>query len=296
MVEPLVTVGIPTYNRPDSLKIALECILNQSYNNLEIIVSDNASNGDNVKKELEYYKSKDARISYIIQTENIGVVANFLFVLAQAKGTYFMWMADDDFKDKNFISDCVHLLNNNPSAEIAFSNFATLSNPPKYYPFEEKIKKISNQNISKRLQAFIKSEDYYGKANLLYGIFRTKILTSFDLKHFLDKNPYSAKDNLIIFYILTYGNIVFSDKIMHYIGIDIPKEYTVEKTEKLSFWNKLLSHPNGYTLTETIGYYQGYSKIIFLCKNLTLMNKLYLLSINMLVCYRSIFRGYFLKK
>ena len=46
--NPLVTVGIPTYNRPAGLERTLECIRQQSYTNLEIIVSDNCSTDVNV--------------------------------------------------------------------------------------------------------------------------------------------------------------------------------------------------------------------------------------------------------
>jgi len=48
--SPLVSIGIPTYNRPNELKIAIESIVNQKYNNLEIIVSDNCSSDPAVEK------------------------------------------------------------------------------------------------------------------------------------------------------------------------------------------------------------------------------------------------------
>ncbi|MCA6544957.1 MAG: glycosyltransferase, partial [Pseudanabaena sp. M074S1SP2A07QC] len=94
--KPLVSVGIPTYNRPNGLKRTLECITQQTYRNIEIIVSDNCSIDPNVEMVVKEFQSKDDRICYFRQLENKGAGANFLFVLKQSVGKYFMWAADDD--------------------------------------------------------------------------------------------------------------------------------------------------------------------------------------------------------
>ena len=47
--QPLVSVGIPTYNRPEGLRRTLECITKQTYKNLEIIVSNNCSSGPEIE-------------------------------------------------------------------------------------------------------------------------------------------------------------------------------------------------------------------------------------------------------
>lgn len=109
MIEkrPLVTVGIPTYNRTEGLKKTLESISGQTYKNLEIIVSDNCSPNPDVEKIINEFKSTDRRIRYIRQSENIGALDNFIFVHGQANGVYFMWAADDDWFDKDYIECCL---------------------------------------------------------------------------------------------------------------------------------------------------------------------------------------------
>ena len=47
--QPLVSVGIPTYNRPELLRRAIDSIVNQTYENLEVIISDNATAGNTVE-------------------------------------------------------------------------------------------------------------------------------------------------------------------------------------------------------------------------------------------------------
>jgi len=102
---PLVTIGIPTYNRANGfLKNAIESALSQTYGNIEVIVSDNCS-PDNTP---EVVKSiKDNRIRYFRQKENIGPNNNFNFCVSQAKGEYFLLLQDDDLIDKDFVETCL---------------------------------------------------------------------------------------------------------------------------------------------------------------------------------------------
>ena len=80
-IKPLVTIGIPTYNRADSLSEAIHSAINQSYQNIEVIISDNAST-DNTKTICTQIESKDNRIKYVRQKKNIGSVNNFNAVLS----------------------------------------------------------------------------------------------------------------------------------------------------------------------------------------------------------------------
>src|SRR5882724_1301878 len=104
---PLVSIGIPTYNRPQGLNAALEVIVGQTYRNLEIIISDNCSPDPDVKAIAEEWTKKDNRVKYIRQPENIGMIGNFNFVMLQATGDYFSWIADDDYWDNNYIEECI---------------------------------------------------------------------------------------------------------------------------------------------------------------------------------------------
>ncbi|MDF0652881.1 MAG: glycosyltransferase family 2 protein [Nitrospira sp.] len=102
---PLISIGIPTYNRANTyLRCALRSAVNQTYKNIEIIVSDNCSldNTESVVKEFD-----DPRIRYYRQKENIGPVNNRNFCLERAQGKYFVLLSDDDQIDDDFISACM---------------------------------------------------------------------------------------------------------------------------------------------------------------------------------------------
>jgi len=65
--NPLVSVGMPAYNRPESLVNAIECIVNQTYKNLEIIISDNASTSNKIENIVKKYMKHDKRIFFTKQ-------------------------------------------------------------------------------------------------------------------------------------------------------------------------------------------------------------------------------------
>jgi glycosyltransferase involved in cell wall biosynthesis len=110
MKKPLVSVGIPTFNRPDGLRRTLEQLRSQSYGHLEIVVSDNASTDEQVWPLIQDAICEDSRIRAFRQDTNLGLYGNFKFVLGQASGEYFFWAPDDDEWDPSFVQRCVTAL------------------------------------------------------------------------------------------------------------------------------------------------------------------------------------------
>lgn len=121
MKVPLVSVGIPTFNRPVGLRRTLQLICRQTYPNLEILVSDNASPGLETEQVVREFTEVDQRVKYFRQSANVGAIANFRFVLAKASGEYFMWAADDDEWDPSFIETCLAAAGPSWSAMTKFS-------------------------------------------------------------------------------------------------------------------------------------------------------------------------------
>lgn len=102
---PLVTIAIPTFNRANGyLRNAIKCALDQTYRNIEIIVSDNCSS-DNTGEIVGTFS--DPRIRYFRHDVNIGANNNFNFCLEKAQGAYFHLFHDDDVIDPDFIETCM---------------------------------------------------------------------------------------------------------------------------------------------------------------------------------------------
>lgn len=110
---PLVSIGMFVYNGESCIREALDSMLNQSFKEFELIISDNASN-DNTEEICREYANNDHRIRYIRQATNLGAEANLLFVLDQAQGEYFMWAAHDDVKSADFIECNLKFLQAHP--------------------------------------------------------------------------------------------------------------------------------------------------------------------------------------
>ena len=107
--KPLVSIGIPTYNRPQQLHQALANITAQTYPHLEVIVSDNCSPGSDTQRVAESFIRNDDRIRYVRQTQNIGMFQNFKSVFEASNGAYFTWLADDDTRSEHFIERCMRI-------------------------------------------------------------------------------------------------------------------------------------------------------------------------------------------
>jgi glycosyltransferase involved in cell wall biosynthesis len=109
---PLVSIGIPTYNRSEGyLREALGSACKQTYPNIEIIVSDNCSTDgtESYVKQLG-----EERIRYYKQPSALLPNGNFNFCLNQAKGAYFLLLHDDDTIDPDFVETCMKAADYSP--------------------------------------------------------------------------------------------------------------------------------------------------------------------------------------
>ena len=122
--DPKVTIGIPTYNRADGyLRQTLKSALNQTYQNLEIIVADNCST-DNTENYVNGIS--DPRIRYFRHKKNIQVNDNFNFCLNQASGDYFLLLHDDDLIDDDFVEICMNSVSHNTDIGIIRTGTRTI--------------------------------------------------------------------------------------------------------------------------------------------------------------------------
>jgi glycosyltransferase involved in cell wall biosynthesis len=118
---PKVSIGIPAFNDERFVGPAIKELLEQSYRNIELIISNDASK--DATAEICKRFLGDPRVKYFEQDKNIGLAANFRFTLERATGVYFMWAASDDRHDPDFITKLVKLLQSKPGSVSAFSAY-----------------------------------------------------------------------------------------------------------------------------------------------------------------------------
>jgi glycosyltransferase involved in cell wall biosynthesis len=175
--SPLITIGIPTYNRAALVRNCVASALAQSYQNIEVLVSDNASTDDT----LAILKSiNDKRLRVLTSPENVGAVNNFSKCIREAKGDYLTLVSDDDILDPTFLEKCVRLVKMQPDITIVLAAYDVLVMDE----FSKNERRLIPAVLSKKLSTGIwdgteiLEEFLHGRisAQLLSSIVRTDIL------------------------------------------------------------------------------------------------------------------------
>jgi glycosyltransferase involved in cell wall biosynthesis len=122
MGRPLVTIAIPTFNRAALLRECIEAALSQTYENIEVLVSNNASTDDTSRVLREF---DDQRLRVLTQETNIGLLPNWNACLAAAAGDYVIFVSDDDRISPSLLDRCVETIGGHSEAPIvvALSDF-----------------------------------------------------------------------------------------------------------------------------------------------------------------------------
>jgi glycosyltransferase involved in cell wall biosynthesis len=155
MKDRLVSVCIPTYNSALFLKETLESIVVQSYQNIEIIIGDNASN-DSTVEIINDFAEKDDRISFYVNQTNIGYSSNCNKLISLAKGDYIAIYHSDDIYEVDIVQQEVDFLNNNPDFLGVFTSFEKINASNSIIPNVKYPIRSSQNNIKVSLNKYIK--------------------------------------------------------------------------------------------------------------------------------------------
>ena len=117
---PRLAIGLPVYNGSAYLAEALEALLGQTYQDFELIISDNAST-DATEEICRDFAARDPRIRYIRQPRNIGAVPNHNIVFDESHTELFKWASDDDLYARDLVERCVAALDEHPDVVLAHS-------------------------------------------------------------------------------------------------------------------------------------------------------------------------------
>ena len=113
-----MSFGVPVYNGEAGIDAALESLRAQTFDDLEIIVSDNAST-DGTEEICRNHARLDPRVRYVRNAKNVGVARNFNGLFRLASGRYFKWAPHDDVLAPEFLARCVDALDADPAVAIA---------------------------------------------------------------------------------------------------------------------------------------------------------------------------------
>ncbi len=171
-----VTIGMPVFNGERFIERALSSLLRQSFQDFAIVVSDNAST-DDTAEIVERISTDDERLSLVRQPGNLGASANFIYLASIVETPLFMWAAADDTWSQDYLHLCVRKLVSDAnlaftSGDIVSCDFAgsTVRRVPQFLG-------LDHDDPAVRLRRFAAQREAVGKANLVYSLFRSEIIT-----------------------------------------------------------------------------------------------------------------------
>ena len=187
-MPPKVTIGLPVYNGERFMGRAIESLLSQDYQDLEIVICDNVST-DSTAEIVSRYAANDSRIRFYENDRNIGQEPNMNGVFELGSGEYFRWMGDDDWLEADCISQCVAYLERHPE-DIAVSTYIKYHDDDgnEYYA-EYEGERLESRRASRRFSRMLRllraDYRYYdphynlyrrsalGKTHLLQAVYRS---------------------------------------------------------------------------------------------------------------------------
>ena len=212
----LVSIGVPTFNRPNQLISCLKNLLNQTYENLEIIVVDNNSDKDIIKNLFSSEIFQDKRIILIRNKKNIGLLKNAELAMKIAKGEFFCWVSDDDWRSDTFIEDLLNLSIANPKKAIYSSQYQDIIDncSPSLNHISNKFKVgLLGSKFSILRQLYFYLLDHAGgKCNYFYSLIPINYLRQIDFKEISRNWKDLSMDRNIVYYLLRDNKIILTNK------------------------------------------------------------------------------------
>jgi len=170
--SPKVSIGLPVYNGENFVRQAIESILAQTFEDFELIISDNAST-DRTGEICRTFAAQDQRIRYTRNVENIGLTRNYNQVFTLSSGEYFKWNDHDDMCGQAFLMRCVQALDENPSVVLAYTRALTIDTTGQPIKEWEPRPELTSSEVEIRFRRALKQEETFPQQ----GLIRTEVLT-----------------------------------------------------------------------------------------------------------------------
>jgi glycosyltransferase involved in cell wall biosynthesis len=169
--RPLVSIGVPVYNGMPYLRGALESLLTQDEPDIEVVISDNASE-DGTEKYCRALVSRDPRVRYFRNDINVGAAKNFQKVLSLSSAPLFAWAAHDDVYRSDFISKCRAVLQARPDSVLCVPAHRRINETGELISVRYEPSELASLDLETRLRAHLSRRAWL----TIYGLWRREVL------------------------------------------------------------------------------------------------------------------------
>jgi glycosyltransferase involved in cell wall biosynthesis len=196
-----ISVGMPVYNGEPYLEQAIRATLDQTFEDFELIISDNASS-DRTEEICRDFASQDSRIIYIRNDKNIGAANNYNQLFHKSSGEYFRWFNADDLCSNKLHELCLIALEGNPLAIMSYGKTDIIDESGNLIEHYEDNLNLLQDSAKERFLYYLKKP---GLTNAIYGLIRRSVLENTKL---MGNGSYPAADISLIAELSLYGRIV----------------------------------------------------------------------------------------
>lgn len=192
-----MTIGIPVYQGANYLDETIEAVRAQDYDDLEIVVSDNAST-DETAEIISRHASADSRIVHLTQVKNVGAAENYNVVFREATGDLFGWNAHDDFHTKGFLTEAVAIMEAQPEVSVAVAPLFKIDEVGEIVGSIDLPADLQSDSPARRFRAAARTHPVL----TVFGIFRTSQLSSTSLH-----GHYTGSDRNLVAEMMLHGKV-----------------------------------------------------------------------------------------
>jgi glycosyltransferase involved in cell wall biosynthesis len=215
---PLVSVGLPVYNGEAFVARALDSLLEQDFEDFEIIICDNASH-DTTYEIAASYAERDTRIRLHRNPQNLGLAGNFNRTFELSRGRYFKWAAHDDWHAPQSLRLTVQAMEENPAAVLCATGVSLVDEHgmefDRWVPPAEMAEPEAHRRMHRLLLAL-------GETHPMYGLIRASALGRTSLIQ-----GYVGSDRTLLAELSLLGPFVSVPEILHF--------YTVSASARRSY-------------------------------------------------------------
>jgi glycosyltransferase involved in cell wall biosynthesis len=254
----LVSIGLPVYNGDSYLERAARSVLEQDYEQVELIIVDNASD-DATPAIAERLAAADERVRYYRNPENVGAARNFCRAFELAQGPYFKWAAYDDWLEPNYVSACVDVLQRQPGTVLVFPGTNIYDETGQLLKRYRYPAGIMSDQVSRRFFHAVWNFKY---TTAVFGLARTEALAQTSLIQ-----PYSSSDRLMLAELVLLGDVREIDGYL----FNLTETVTARRGRNTAWWTaEPQSHPT-YDRWRLLG---NYIRLVARRRNLSLRDRL----------------------
>lgn len=203
--HPVVSIGLPVFNGMPFLPAALTSIREQTYDRLEIVVCDNASD-DGTEDYCHTISQQDNRVRYWRFDVNAGAAVNFQRTFDLSHGAYFAWAAHDDCYHRRFVSTCLETLLLHPLATMCTPAHRIIYRADHATRLLREPEGLSSLDLGTRLHAHLWRESWYTN----YGLGRRSFMARAPAPM-----PVWGWDLVYVWLLLMLGPIIVVDDVLH---------------------------------------------------------------------------------